>query len=127
MALIPCSECGSDVSDKATACPKCGNPISTQAGTAAATTSSTPTPKPGMGTGMKAVLWVGGALVAFLLFGAIAGNQPGAKEKATDQMAIELCRKDEADELKSIATRKFIRSTCDAMERKFSDRYGHAP
>lgn len=27
MALIKCSECGSEVSDKAAACPKCGNPI----------------------------------------------------------------------------------------------------
>ncbi len=27
MALIECSECGNQVSDKATACPKCGAPI----------------------------------------------------------------------------------------------------
>lgn len=27
MALISCSECGAEVSDKAKACPKCGNPI----------------------------------------------------------------------------------------------------
>jgi predicted nucleic-acid-binding Zn-ribbon protein len=29
MALIKCSECGYEVSDKATACPKCGNPVAT--------------------------------------------------------------------------------------------------
>lgn len=29
MALISCSECGASVSDKARACPKCGNPINT--------------------------------------------------------------------------------------------------
>jgi len=29
MALIQCSECGTDVSDKAAACPTCGNPIAT--------------------------------------------------------------------------------------------------
>lgn len=34
MSLIKCSECGSDVSDKATLCPKCGNPIHTQVGEA---------------------------------------------------------------------------------------------
>lgn len=28
MALIKCSECGKEVSDKATACPNCGCPIS---------------------------------------------------------------------------------------------------
>src|SRR6266849_10809147 len=27
MALIKCSECGKDVSDKAPTCPNCGNPI----------------------------------------------------------------------------------------------------
>jgi len=27
VALISCSECGTEVSDKADACPKCGNPI----------------------------------------------------------------------------------------------------
>ena len=28
MALIKCTECGNEVSDKASHCPKCGNPIS---------------------------------------------------------------------------------------------------
>lgn len=27
MALIACAECGHEVSDKATACPKCGRPM----------------------------------------------------------------------------------------------------
>ena len=27
MALIPCSECGREVSDRATACPQCGAPV----------------------------------------------------------------------------------------------------
>lgn len=27
MALIKCSECGNEVSDKAASCPKCGNPV----------------------------------------------------------------------------------------------------
>lgn len=31
MALIPCTECGNQVSDKAEMCPKCGNPISSAA------------------------------------------------------------------------------------------------
>jgi hypothetical protein len=32
MALIKCSECGKDVSDKATACPNCGAPIGSEHG-----------------------------------------------------------------------------------------------
>ena len=34
MALIKCSECGKDVSDKAAACPNCGAPLSTSSGRA---------------------------------------------------------------------------------------------
>lgn len=41
MALIKCSECGRDVSDKATSCPHCGMPISS------VKHASTPTPPAG--------------------------------------------------------------------------------
>lgn len=27
MALLPCSECGREISDKAAACPQCGAPV----------------------------------------------------------------------------------------------------
>jgi len=30
MALIKCSECGKEISDKAGACPSCGNPVRNQ-------------------------------------------------------------------------------------------------
>lgn len=30
MSLIKCAECGKDISDKAEACPSCGNPINKQ-------------------------------------------------------------------------------------------------
>lgn len=30
MALIKCSECGKEISDKAEACPACGNPLQAQ-------------------------------------------------------------------------------------------------
>ena len=30
MALIKCSECGKEISDKANTCPSCGNPINSQ-------------------------------------------------------------------------------------------------
>lgn len=31
MALVSCNECGSEISDKAAACPKCGNPMGIEA------------------------------------------------------------------------------------------------
>lgn len=42
MALINCSECGKEVSDKAVSCPNCGNPIS-QASNTKPIVQSTPT------------------------------------------------------------------------------------
>ena len=44
MALIKCSECGKEVSDKANACPSCGNPI-----------NNAPTPPIGQDTTPKPV------------------------------------------------------------------------
>jgi len=77
MALIKCDECGADVSDKATACPKCGNPIhaTTSFIPASSTSSSTGAPlepaKPKPSTSRKlagavAVFFV--AVIAFMVF-----------------------------------------------------------
>lgn len=40
MALIPCSECGKEISDKASACPHCGAPVASQVAPAASTLCS---------------------------------------------------------------------------------------
>ncbi len=40
MALVPCGECGKQVSDKATACPHCGNPIAQPASKSGTTQSA---------------------------------------------------------------------------------------
>ena len=48
MALIKCSECGKDVSDKAAACPGCGNPIHSK--------SLKPTTAPMLGKSTKELL-----------------------------------------------------------------------
>jgi hypothetical protein len=69
LALIKCDECGADVSDKAAACPKCGNPIHTAASVApdspASSSPGAPLPplKPKASAGRK----LGGALAAFLV------------------------------------------------------------
>src|SRR5437588_10856041 len=41
MALISCSECGHKVSDKASACPSCGNPLGEPATSASPVTART--------------------------------------------------------------------------------------
>ncbi|CAB3797980.1 OB-fold protein [Pararobbsia alpina] len=69
MALIKCDECEADVSDKAVACPKCGNPIHAAASVGLASPASSspgaplPPPKPKPSASRK----LGGALAAFLV------------------------------------------------------------
>ena len=82
MALISCSECGNQVSDKAAACPKCGNPIATARprrteptsasaeGTEAVTIEAT-------GKGPKTMMLVGTG-VMILGFASCAGGNEGA-------------------------------------------------
>lgn len=43
MAIIKCPECGAEISDKATACPKCGNPM---AGVASVNVTANAQPAP---------------------------------------------------------------------------------
>lgn len=77
MALINCNECGNQVSEKANACPKCGNPIDHPATipSAALLTPSAPTRK-------SNAIWlylVGVALIsvyAGYFIQAIAGEKP---------------------------------------------------
>lgn len=67
MALIKCHECGNDISDKASACPKCGNPIASKDGNYVTTQKTS-----------KKFKWqmIGAfALVAFGLI--VIGNSPG--------------------------------------------------
>jgi hypothetical protein len=42
MALIECSDCGKDISDKATACPNCGRPMRDAASGFVGTKTATP-------------------------------------------------------------------------------------
>lgn len=58
-----------------------------------------------------------------LLIGALSGP-PDAKDKS--RIAIELCWKDFDDDLKSVETRRFIRSTCQSMVKKYEEQYGRS-
>lgn len=68
MALINCSECGNEISDKAIACPKCGSPV----GNSPTRSTASAGKKPGHGifyyvawaTGIVIVAFFGSAVVA---------------------------------------------------------------
>lgn len=63
MSLVTCTECGSTVSDKAAACPKCGAPQRASAGTLTHPTKhSSPMP-----------LWLGMTILGVLMAGVLGG------------------------------------------------------
>ena len=106
MALITCKECKTEISDTAKACPKCGAKV----------------PR------TKWWLWIPLSLVAaFFLFGAIAGNGPQAQEKAQARRAIDLCWDEHKRKSLDTGTQRFVASTCEMMESKFTEKFGHRP
>lgn len=106
MALMPCKECGNEISTDAKACPKCGAKM----------------PK------TKWWLWIPlGLVVIFLGFGAVVGSSPEAQEKAKDRLAIDLCWGDQKRNSIDEGTQRFIAGACEMMESKFTQKYGHRP
>lgn len=79
MALIECDECGAEVSSKAAACPKCGNPLA----------EPIAPPPPQAEQGFNYMFWIGlpvALVVAFLSIGYISyqahgGDAAFAKER----------------------------------------------
>jgi hypothetical protein len=106
MALVPCAECGTEISDKAAACPKCGAK-----------------PK----RSLTWLWWVIGLFCAIIFIGVVAGSTPEAKARARDKEAIELCWRGQKDPTFEPATARFIASTCQKMESDYTAKYGSAP
>jgi len=106
MALISCKECGAEISTKASACPKCGAKV----------------PK------TKWWLWIPLSLgAAFLIFGAIVGRSPEAKEKAQARHAIDLCWEEQKRKSLDSGTQRFVAGACEALETRFIQKYGYRP
>ena len=80
-----------------------------------------------MGWFGKLLLTALGLFLAFLAFGFYVGSTPEGKERQVKKDAIAECRKQQADDLASINTRRFVRDTCDAMEKKYREAYGTSP
>lgn len=48
-------------------------------------------------------------------------------QEVIDSEAIKECRKMENDELLDIGARRLARDACDLMEKRYNEKYGHAP
>lgn len=77
---------------------------------------------------MKWLLWVGAAVVAFLLFGVAAKNSdPRSGERQVDRDTYELCLKEMKDELKSAQQRDLTRQLCERQRAQYLEKYGREP
>lgn len=75
----------------------------------------------------KVLLWGGGAIVAFLMFGAIVGNSPEGQEKARQRQAIDSCWSEQQKKSLDPASQRFVAGACERMEEKFMQQHGHKP
>jgi hypothetical protein len=126
VALIRCSECSKELSDKATACPGCGAPV-VAAAIPATNSALKPTNKNvGCGTVVIVFLILGILFVAILM--AMNPEDPAVKkERWNAQSAIELCWKDYERKSFDPGTKRFIASVCEKMESDYKQKYGRAP
>ncbi len=91
MALIKCTECGREVSDRAAACPGCGAPPKSTVTTQGAAGT-------GKGTSRTQALLIVGAIVAVPVVWALFFDKPKSQEeiaareqRITDGMRVEQC------------------------------------
>lgn len=106
MALVPCRECGTEISSKAKACPKCGA-------------------KP---KGRRLWPWLLAApFVAFgglMLIGALSGAGGPASQ---DRRAISLCWEEQRRPSLSPGAAQFAAGACERMEAEYRRKYGRSP
>jgi len=106
MALVPCKECGNEVSTDARACPKCG--------------AKQPRSKRWL-----VVLLV--VVAVIFIWGLSISSTPEAKAKARERAAIDLCWEDYKRKSLDPATQRFVASACEMMENKFRETHGVDP
>lgn len=103
MSLVSCRECQKEISSEAKSCPHCGAK-----------------PKSSLG------LWLlVGGVIAILLISAASNSPPSEIQRERD--AIERCWQEYERKSLDPETKRFVASTCELMERKFTEKHGHKP
>lgn len=124
MALIPCSVCGRQLSQLATACPGCGHPLSATLATQIATQTEG---SGGTPTWLSVVGIILGCLAALLFIGYLMGSSPEAKEQAGDRAAIEMCESQIRRQPYGSGEAIIVRGACDILKKQFEHKYGLSP
>ncbi|GHH52439.1 zinc-ribbon domain-containing protein [[Pseudomonas] boreopolis] len=134
MALIQCSECGRQISDKASACPSCGAPAAVAMRQVASTSIASHVPAPGTSAGAKVLMWIGipvGVLVLLLAYGNKLANTPDGKARTQSRAEIAVCEqrvRDLKDDPRSTSgTIGFVMDTCAKMRSDYRGKWGREP
>jgi hypothetical protein len=102
MAMTTCTECKTEISTKAKACPKCGAKV----------------------PHTKWWLWIPVGLVAmFLVIGAFQGNTPADRAKSLDRDVISTCWGSQTKRSNTPGESRGIASMCEGLERDFVAKY----
>lgn len=76
---------------------------------------------------LKVLLWLGGGVVAFLIFGASVGNSPQAQARLASKDAISMCWEEQGRKSLTPGTQRFIAGACEKMEADYRAQYGRNP
>lgn len=108
MALIKCTECGKEVSDKAATCPNCGAPISAPAPGEAERqkVEVKVTQEKKKGSCLKTILIVIGAFFVIGIIGSLAGDDDKKEQENTEPVTAEVATGEEKEEDKESAEEK---------------------
>lgn len=122
MALVACPECGHTVSTTAQACPSCG-----AVPTPPAVLPMSPPLLTGAGWATLILLGGAGAVVVLILVAGMRDPSPKAREKGQERDAIALCWKDYERKSLDPATKRFVASACELLDRRFREKHGLEP
>lgn len=124
MALIKCSECGAEVSDKAAACVKCGAPIISDRIPPLPTITETPK----TGSSWSWVWWVAGLFFGLLLLSSIfSARTPQDDAKSKARALISKCWDDQKRKSLDPAAARYLAGMCEKFEDDFRQAHGHNP
>lgn len=124
MALIACSECRKEISNKAFSCPHCGAPLRVSAQSPRESAATQPK-KRGVWKWVIGVPVVG--FLALLAFGAYISSTPEGRERGDARAAIDLCWSEQSRKSNTSGSARFIAGACEKMERDFRERWGVNP
>ena len=128
MALVKCVDCGTEISDRAAACIKCGAPIAARPPERDTSPPERNTPPPEPERGGISWWWLPVAGVAvFFGCGALLSNTPTATAKDQDRKVIEVCHRDQERKSLEPSTARFVAGVCERLEDEFRQKYGVSP